>query len=121
MVMVPRTYPSNRKTTQMVTPTPGIGLDRLLNQILTVDTSDFSFSSADPKAILKNHILLSQKMGNLCEWNKYRVKRGVLFVTKKKRGYPKQYLKVPWYFFSHYNVKICIYYKVYCQKINETQ
>ena len=28
------------------------------------DMSDFSFSSADAKAILKNHILLSQKMGN---------------------------------------------------------
>ena len=38
------------------------------------DISDFSFSSADAKAILKNHILLTQKMGNSCEWNKYRVK-----------------------------------------------
>ena len=35
---------------------------------------DFSFSSADAKAILKNHILLTQKMGNSCEWNKYRDK-----------------------------------------------
>ena len=38
------------------------------------DISDFSFSSADAKAILKNHILLTQKMGNSCEWNKYRDK-----------------------------------------------
>ena len=38
------------------------------------DISDVSFSSADAKAILKNHILLSQKMGNSCEWNKYRDK-----------------------------------------------
>ena len=36
------------------------------------DINDSSFSSADEKAILKNHILLSQKMGNPCEWNKYR-------------------------------------------------
>ena len=31
------------------------------------DISDFSFSSADAKAIIKNHILMSQKMGNSCE------------------------------------------------------
>ena len=28
------------------------------------DISDFSFASADAKAVFKNHILLSQKMGN---------------------------------------------------------
>ena len=36
------------------------------------DVSDFSFSSADAKAII--HILMSQRMGNSCEWNKYRDK-----------------------------------------------
>ena len=35
------------------------------------DISDFYFSSADAKAILKNHKLMSQKMGNSCDWNKY--------------------------------------------------
>ena len=35
----------------------GIGPARLSN----TDISDFSFSSADAKAILKNHILMSQK------------------------------------------------------------
>ena len=37
------------------------------------DIRYFSFSSADAKAILKNHIRMSPKMGNSCEWNKYRV------------------------------------------------
>ena len=74
---------SNRKTTQMVTPTPDI--QYAYNASITwnwarqviksnTDISDFSFSSADAKAILKNHILMSQKMGNPCEWNKYRDK-----------------------------------------------
>ena len=37
-----------------------------LNIILTsADISDFFFSSADAKVILKNHILLSQKMAIL--------------------------------------------------------
>ena len=31
------------------------------------DISDFYFSSADAKAILKNHKLMSQKMGNSCD------------------------------------------------------
>ena len=74
---------SNRKTTQMVTPIPDI--QYVYNASITwnwarqviksnTDISDFSFSSADAKAILKNHILLTQKMGNSCEWNKYRDK-----------------------------------------------
>ena len=74
---------SNRKTTQMVTSTPDI--QYAYNASITwnwarqviksnTDISDFSFSSADAKAILKNHILLSQKIGNPCEWNKCRDK-----------------------------------------------
>ena len=74
---------SNRKTTQMVTQIPDI--QYVYNASITwnwarqviksnTDISDFSFSSTDAKAILKNHILLSQKMGNSCEWNKYRDK-----------------------------------------------
>ena len=74
---------SNRKTTQMVTPIPDI--QYVYNASITwnwarqviksnTDISDFSFLSADAKAILKNHILLTQKMGNSCEWNKYRDK-----------------------------------------------
>ena len=74
---------SNRKTTQMVTPIPDI--QYVYNASITwnwarqviksnTDISHFSFSSADAKSILKNHILLSQKMGNSCEWNKYRDK-----------------------------------------------
>ena len=54
----------------MVTPTPNIQC--LYNASITwnwarqviesnTDVSDFSFSSADAKAILKNHILMSQK------------------------------------------------------------
>ena len=65
----------------MVTPTPDI--QYVYNASITwnwarqliitnTDISDFSFSSADAKAILKKNILLSQKMGNPCEWNKYR-------------------------------------------------
>ena len=67
----------------MVTPTPDI--QYAYNTSITwnwarqvikynTDISDFSFSSAGAKAIFKNHILLSQKMGNRCEWNKYRDK-----------------------------------------------
>ena len=74
---------SNRKSTQMVTPTPDI--QYLYNTSITwnwarqviqfnTDIIDFSFSSADAKAIIKTHILMSQKMGNSCEWNKYRDK-----------------------------------------------
>ena len=61
---------SNRKTTQMVTPTPDIkyvysAISITLNwarQVIksNTDISDFSFSSADAKAILKNRILMSQ-------------------------------------------------------------
>ena len=72
---------SNRKTSQILTPTPdiqyvyndimqvlhGIGPDRLLNLILTLVIFIFHLEYA----LLKNHILLSQKMGNPCEWNKY--------------------------------------------------
>ena len=57
----------------MVTPTPDI--QYAYNASITwnwarqviksnTDISDYSFSSADAKAILKNHILMSQKMGN---------------------------------------------------------
>ena len=67
----------------MVTPTPDI--QYVYNASITwnwarqviksnTDISDFPFSSADEKAIIKNHILMSQKMGNSCEWNKYRDK-----------------------------------------------
>ena len=61
----------------MVTPTPAIQYVykasitwNWARQVIKSDISDFSFSSADAKAILKNHILLSEK----CEWNKYRDK-----------------------------------------------
>ena len=61
---------SNKKSTQMVTPTPDI--QYVYNASITwnwarqviksnTDISDFSFSSADAKAIIKNHILMSQK------------------------------------------------------------
>ena len=61
---------SNRKTTQIVTPTPDI--QYVYNASITwnwarqvikssTDISDFSFSSADAKAILKNNILLLLK------------------------------------------------------------
>ena len=68
----------------MVTPTPDIqyaynasitwNWARQVIKSINTDISEFSFSSADAKAILKNHILLSQKKGNPCEWNKYRDK-----------------------------------------------
>ena len=70
---------SNRKTTQMMTPTPDIKYVysasitfNWARQVIksNTDISDFSFSSADARAILKNRILMSQKTGNSYEWNK---------------------------------------------------
>ena len=43
----------------------GIGFRQVIK--CNTDISDYSFLSADAKTILKNHILLSQKMGNPCE------------------------------------------------------
>ena len=47
----------------------GIEPDSMPRQVIkpNTDVIDFSFSSADANAILKNHIRLSQKMGNSCE------------------------------------------------------
>ena len=61
---------SNRKTTQMVTQLQIFNM-YIYNASITwnwarqviksyTDVSDFSFSSADAKAILKNHILVSK-------------------------------------------------------------
>ena len=67
----------------MVTPTPNI--QYVYNASITwnwarqdiksnSDINEFFFSSADAKAIITNYIIMSQKKGNSCEWNKYRDK-----------------------------------------------
>ena len=51
-----------------------VGTDSLLNLIRKLVTFIPHLQSAYAKAILKNHILMSQRMGGSCEWNKFRDK-----------------------------------------------